>query len=104
PNILHLPWARQLVEHLRTIEGERFAGVLSALYVGDTLAAAHFGIRTRRVLHYWIPAYNHELSRYSPGLLALVELARAASERGIERIDLGTGEERYKLRAATGAM
>lgn len=104
PNILHVPWARGLVERLRRVDGEGFAGVLSALWVGDTLAAAHFGIRTRRVLHYWIPAYNHELARYSPGLLALMELARAAPEHGIERIDLGTGEERYKLRAATGSM
>jgi CelD/BcsL family acetyltransferase involved in cellulose biosynthesis len=104
PNILHLSWARELLQRLRATDEDSFAGVLSALYVGDTLAAAHFGIRTRRVLHYWVPAYNHELSRYSPGLLALVELARAASERGIHRIDLGAGEERYKLRAATGAL
>ncbi|HZD05938.1 MAG TPA: GNAT family N-acetyltransferase, partial [Longimicrobiales bacterium] len=49
----------------------------------------------------WIPGYNQDLSRYSPGLLALIEVARAAPERGIERIDLGPGEELYKLRAAT---
>lgn len=104
PNVLHLPWARALVNHLRVADDESFGGVLSALYVGDTLAAAHFGIRTRSVLHYWIPAYNNELAKYSPGLLALVELARQASDRGIKRIDLGSGEERYKLRAATGSM
>jgi CelD/BcsL family acetyltransferase involved in cellulose biosynthesis len=104
PNILHLPWARALIERLRAHEGDTFGGVLSALYVGDTLAAAHFGLRTRRVLHYWIPAYSEELARYSPGVLALVELARAAAERGIQRIDLGSGEERYKLQAATGAV
>lgn len=104
PNILDLGWARAFVERLRRVDDEGFGGVLSALWVGDTLAAAHFGIRTRRVLHYWIPAYNHELGRYSPGLLALMELARAASERGIQRIDLGSGEERYKLRAASGSF
>jgi CelD/BcsL family acetyltransferase involved in cellulose biosynthesis len=104
PNILDLRWARAFVERLRRIDDEGFGGVLSALWVGDTLAAAHFGIRTRRVLHYWVPAYNHELGRYSPGLLALMELARAAAERGIQRIDLGIGEERYKLRAASGSF
>lgn len=104
PNILRLRWARELFEELRRVQGEGFAGVLSTLHVGDTLAAAHFGIRTRDVMHYWIPAYNQELSKYSPGLIALVELARAAAERGIERLDLGSGEERYKLRAATGTQ
>lgn len=104
PNVLHLPWARALVERLRNVDDAAFGGVLSALYVGDTLAAAHFGLRTRTVLHYWIPAYNAEFAAYSPGLLALVELARAAAERGIRRIDLGSGEERYKQRAATGAI
>lgn len=104
PNILDLGWARAFIQRLRRLDGEGFAGVLSALWVGDTLAAAHFGIRTRRVLHYWIPAYNHELGRYSPGLLALMELARAAADRGIQRIDLGAGEERYKLRAASGSF
>lgn len=104
PNILRLPWAQALVHRLRAVDDDSFAGVLSALYVGDTLAAAHFGIRTRTVLHYWIPAYNHELAKYSPGVLMLVELARAASDRGVKRIDLGSGEERYKLRAATGSM
>jgi len=104
PNILDLDWARAFIERLRRLDDEGFSGVLSALWAGDTLAAVHFGIRTRRVLHYWIPAYNHELARYSPGLLTLMELARAAAERGIQRIDLGTGEERYKLRAASGSV
>jgi CelD/BcsL family acetyltransferase involved in cellulose biosynthesis len=104
PNVLLLPWARQLVERLRRRRTEGFEGVVSALYAGDVLCAAHFGIRTWRVLHYWVPAYNVELSDYSPGLLALREIAREASARGIERIDFGPGEERFKLRASTGAM
>ena len=104
PNMLRLPWAQALVRLLRRERGERFGGVLSALYVGDTLAAAHFGLRTSNVMHYWIPAYNADLGAYSPGLLALMELARASAQRGIGRIDLGSGEERYKRRAATGAL
>lgn len=104
PNVLLLPWARRLVERLRRHRTEGFEGVVSAVYAGDTLCAAHFGIRTWRVLHYWVPAYNVELSDYSPGLLALREIAREASDRGIERIDFGPGDERFKLRASTGAM
>jgi len=104
PDVLRLPWARALLERVRRQESAGFAGVLSAFYAGDTLAAVHFGMRTRHVLHYWVPAYSEELARYSPGVLALVELARAAAERGIQRIDLGSGDERYKLQAATGSV
>lgn len=104
PNILDLGWARALLEHVRTIEAPGFAGVLSALYIGDTLAAAHLGMRTHRVLHYWVPAYNQDLARYSPGLLCLMEVAMGAAGRDIERIDLGTGDERYKLRTSTGSL
>lgn len=103
PNVLDLPWARELVERLRRTRSDDLGGVLSALYSGDTLIAAHFGIRTRRVLHYWIPAYSDWHRHYSPGLLALLEMARAGAQRGISRIDLGVGDERYKGRAATGA-
>lgn len=102
PNVLDLPWARALIERLHGLAEPGFAGVLSALYVGDTLAAAHFGLRTDRVLHYWIPAYNEAFSRYSPGLICLMQMARAAAERGVERLDLGPGDERYKGRVATG--
>lgn len=104
PNVLLLPWARELVERLRTVETDDFAGVVSAVYAGDRLCAAHFGLRTRRVLHYWVPAYNVDLSSYSPGLLALTEIMQAAEKLGIERIDFGPGEERFKLRSCTGSM
>ncbi len=62
------------------------------------------GSRTDRVLHYWIAGYSNDFSRYSPGLITLMDVARAAPERGIERIDLGPGEERYKVRAASGFL
>lgn len=34
----------------------------------------------------------------------MMKVARAAPARGIERIDLGPGEERYKVRAASGFL
>lgn len=101
PNVLELPWVRAFLERLRRESGEDFAGVLSALWTGDTLASVHFGLCTRNVLQYWFPAYNQDLSSYSPGLLILLEMARAASEHGVQRIDLGPGDELYKQRAAT---
>lgn len=101
-NVLELPWASALLDTLRTETFEGIQPVLSSLRIEGKVAAAHFGIRTDRVLHYWIAGYDNAFSRYSPGLITLMEVARSAPEQGIERIDLGPGEERYKVRAASG--
>ena len=77
--------------------------MLSVLYVGDAVAGVHFGMRSRTVWHYWFAAYNHELQRYSPGLIILLEMLRAAPVMGIRTVTLGQGDEAYKLRFATGA-
>jgi CelD/BcsL family acetyltransferase involved in cellulose biosynthesis len=104
PDILAFGWSRELVRRILEVQSPGFAGVLSALYIGNTLAAAHLGMHSREVLHYWIPAYNKSLSDYSPGLLLLQCLIRAADERGLRRFDLGPGDEAYKQRISTGEM
>jgi len=102
PNVFELPWARRLLSMLRQPESDGFGGVLSALYAGDTLCAAHFGIRTGRVLHYWLAAYDEAMSRCSPGLLLLMRMASEAAARGMSRLDLGPGDEEYKLHISSG--
>lgn len=104
PDRLQKPWVRRMLERILRAQGERFAGVLSALWLGDQLAAVHLGMRSRNVLHWWIPAYDRALSAFSPGQLSLVEIARAAAERGIHRVDLGKGDEAYKARLMSGAI
>lgn len=102
PNVLDLPWARAFAARLVEQKDRCFGGVLSALWFGDTLAAAQLSIRSRRVLHYLIPAYNIELGRYSPGIVCLVHVARAcAGAEGIERIELGIGDDRFKRRSCS---
>ena len=98
------PWAIELLEHLRTVQGEDFAGLLSALYVGGELAAAHLGLRSEAVFHVWFPAYNRAVAKYSPGLILLLALARECASRGIRRIDLGKGDERYKTSTQTDSL
>jgi CelD/BcsL family acetyltransferase involved in cellulose biosynthesis len=100
--VFDLPWARHLLAWLRLPRPDDFGGVLSTLYAGETLCAAHFGIRTPRVLHYWLAAYDEEMSRCSPGLLLLMRMAKEAADRGIARLDLGPGDEEYKLHIASG--
>jgi CelD/BcsL family acetyltransferase involved in cellulose biosynthesis len=101
-DVLDYDWVLALLEKIRRDDTPDFAGVLSALYVGDRLIAAHFGMRSRRVFHYWFPAYEHSVSRHSPGGILLIQIAKRCAELGIERIDLGKGDERYKTSFQSG--
>ena len=89
-------WTRALVQRLRDIDDEDFGGCLSTLHAGDTLVAAHFGIHTPQVLHWWFPVYSQAHSPFSPGSLLLLEVAREAARSGHGLLDLGKGDERYK--------
>lgn len=96
-DVLQVDWVLQALDQIRVTDEEDFSGVLSALYVNDRIIAAHLSMRTGTVLHHWFPTYDQDFYRYSPGLILLLEAARAAAARGIQRIDLGKGNESYKL-------
>jgi CelD/BcsL family acetyltransferase involved in cellulose biosynthesis len=81
-DVLDLPWALALVERIAVTKASGFQGVMSALYAGDELLAAHLGMASERVLHFWLPAYNRAYGRFSPGSILLLELARAAAATG----------------------
>ena len=53
---------------------DRFSGMFSVLYVEDVPVAAHFGIRSERVMAYWFTAYNTSYSAYSPGLIHMLRM------------------------------
>ncbi|MGA2009952.1 MAG: GNAT family N-acetyltransferase [Solirubrobacteraceae bacterium] len=91
-----------LLRRLFATRDASFGGMLSAVYVGPDLLAAHFGLRAGPVLHWWFPVYNPEFSRLSPGWVLLRAMIDAAPELGLERIDLGRGLDDYKRRAMTG--
>jgi CelD/BcsL family acetyltransferase involved in cellulose biosynthesis len=92
----------QLVHRLLGEGGADFGGMLSALYAGPHLLAAHFGLRAGPVLHWWFPVYDPDFSRLAPGWLLLRSLIEAAPDLGLARIDLGRGDDEYKRRAMTG--
>jgi CelD/BcsL family acetyltransferase involved in cellulose biosynthesis len=91
-----IPWVVKVVEKIHSIQGESFAGVLSILYAADQHIAAHMGMRSKTVWHYWFPAYDLAFGKYSPGSILLLEMAERASSLGLNSIDLGKGAERYK--------
>jgi CelD/BcsL family acetyltransferase involved in cellulose biosynthesis len=96
-------WIAALLERLLESRCADFGGMLSVLSTGGRLVAAHFGMRSRSVLNWWFPVYEVAFARYSPGLILLVEMMRAAEEAGLKRIDLGRGEAMYKRRFMTDA-
>lgn len=103
-NPLAQPWMSELFADLSHVDGDAFGGMLSALYVNDTLLAAAMCIRSEHVLHGWLTAFNRDYRKFSPGLLLLVELAKAAETLGIERIDMGKGPEGYKKSFRSGSI
>ena len=103
-DVLRDAGGRELVGHVYAARSARFACVLSVLYAGDAVAGLHLGLRSGEVWHSWFPAFNPDLQQYSPGLVLMLELARAAPSLGIREIDLGKGEARYKQALATGSV
>lgn len=103
-NILAVPWVYRLVERLHQTRGDQFAGMLSVLYAGDQPLAAHMGLRSRSTLHWWMPAFNRQFGKYSPGLLLLLMMAQSAPQLGLTTIDLGKGPMEYKDRLMNGSI
>lgn len=96
------PGRRELLTRLLRTRDTSFGGVLSTLHAGPHLLAAHFGLRSGSVLHWWFPVYDPKFAALAPGWMLLRELVVAAPALGITRIDLGRGDDEYKRRAKTG--
>ncbi len=103
-DVFSFSWTVALLERLLACQTESFSGRLSALYAGDHLIALHFGMQTQTVLHFWFPVYDTQFEKYSPGLVLLLEIIADAAARGMRRIDLGKGEEDFKLSLKSGCI
>ncbi|WP_338468423.1 GNAT family N-acetyltransferase [Novosphingobium sp. ZN18A2] len=90
-------WEVGTFERLRNSTEPGLTGTVSTLRAGDRLIAAHFGMRSAGVLHWWFPTYDLSLKAYGPGYTLLILLAQNAAEQGIEVIDFGKGAEQFKF-------
>lgn len=89
-------WQGEVLRGLSGTDSTDFRSVLSLLYAGTRPVAAHFGLVSSGVLHWWFPAYDLAAQRYSPGLHLIDHCARQAADKGISLIDFGKGDDRYK--------
>lgn len=103
-DVFRFDWPHALVARLHATNEPGLCGLLSAVYAGDELVAAHFGLSSGGVWHWWFPTYDVRFGRYSPGLILLLQMVMAAGDLGVTRIDFGRGSEAYKLRARTGSV
>ena len=93
------PRNRHLAHTLLDVSDAGFGAPLTVLYAGDSLVAAHFGLRSHSTLAWWFPTYDPVFAAYSPGLMLCLDLARIMSaEAGLSLLDLGKGDEPYKER------
>ena len=95
-DVLKAPWARALLDRLRTFEGPRLRARLSTLYFGDQFAASEFNLQSDKVLHGWITAFDQELGNFSPGNMLVQEMLPQACKDGLVLYDAGPGLDHYK--------
>lgn len=95
-DVFSVDWTRRLLEAIRRRESDSFYGICSTLYIGEKIAAVHFGMGTDRILHSWFPAYNGDAATVSPGLLLLVEMVKTAATLGLQGVELGPGSYGFK--------
>ena len=101
-NHLAADWKVEVLRRIANIQHESFAGMLSVLYAGDHVVALHLGMRSGNTLHAWFPTYDRSFYKYSPGLLLWARLAENAESLGLHYVDLGKGDEHYKMRLRSG--
>lgn len=102
-DIFEAGWTRDLLQRLFAERDPAFGGAFFTLHAGGKLAAAHFALRRRGVLHAWFIAHDEAFSRYSPGVILIGDLLKWASGAGVQELDLGPGDYRFKQSLANVA-
>jgi CelD/BcsL family acetyltransferase involved in cellulose biosynthesis len=97
------PTARSIAESLAMTGKPDCAGAVSVLLAGDRPFAISCNLIGPAGAYGWFTSYDPELSRFSPGTMLTFAIAAEAAARGISTLDLGPGQDSYKLRLANAA-
>jgi len=95
-DILARDWPPRLLRGLFEARAGALRGVLFTLHAGGKLAAAHFALCSPTIIHAWFIAHDEAFERYSPGVILITEVLRWAALRGMDEVDLGPGDYRFK--------
>jgi hypothetical protein len=90
-------WTADLLRALLTdtrVEG--FGARLAVLEAGGEPVAFEYGLHAGANYHFWLPAYEASVSRYSPGILLSLDTMRLGSAEGFRVFDYGFEGEPYK--------
>lgn len=88
-----------VLDILKRVVGEvegGFCGRMMTYRVAGQIVAVHLGMQTRSTVHWWFPAFDPAFGKYSPGLLMLAAGAEHFAGMGVQRLDLGRGDESFK--------
>jgi len=69
---------------------------LSVLKVDDRVIACHLGFLYRQTLYWFVPSFDPEYARYSPGRALLEKILKWSFENSVNRFDFLLGDETYK--------
>ena len=89
-------WTADLLRALMNHPDPAFGVRLAVLFAGERAMAYELGLRGGDHYHFWIPAYEAEAARYSPGMLLSMDTMKAGASDGLERFDFGFEGEAYK--------
>jgi CelD/BcsL family acetyltransferase involved in cellulose biosynthesis len=103
-NVFSNPSNIQIVRELAEADNDDCSGVVSVLFANEIPIAMHLGMLGPGGLTGWFPTFRTEYGRFSPGTMLWFELAKCAVERGVNRIDFGSGDYGYKRQLATGSF
>ncbi|MDO9473214.1 MAG: GNAT family N-acetyltransferase [Caulobacter sp.] len=73
-----------------------FGARLAVLEAGGEPVAFEYGLHAGAHYHFWFPAYEASVARYSPGILLSLETMRQGSAEGFRVFDYGFEGEPYK--------
>ncbi len=95
-DVLAPDWTRQLMQGLRSLQGDRIRLRLVSLHFDGKHAASELLLQSDKVMHGWITAYEHEYGQYSPGNTLVQHMLENMAPSGPQIYDAGPGLDHYK--------
>jgi len=94
------PTAMRIVANLVLAASDDCGGVVSVMLAGERPFAISCNLTGPCGAVGWFTAYDPDLGTFSPGTVMTLAIAEEAANQGIDRFDLGPGQDAYKFRLA----